>query len=549
MAAINYPSIHPGQYPYMGRNLPGRPKEVNSPRRRQPILCPTIHPGVYPHYGKEPNSGTLKMAYEEKFLKNNIKNMKVEDTRIEDDPDNMRFYTQVTNHVNYLQIQRDIKNKVAQKINAYEETVDKRREKLKDLFYAEERQYYQETVKLAFKGQEDTFEQMKRTLDIIKKKKEEERQQVVHRKRIEQYINLCQELKPALFKRHLIESKNAQLQQMRENEARRLQDKELDRMWYELNEKEQRAMKEREERETMAKKAVQLTIQETLAKQVRGKELLKAEEKKMKMEDQLEFERRNDEMRRKDIENLKKKRKEKEALLKDIKEQIRTQEEILRKHKEEDEEISKVYQEYNAIEIEKEKAARLAKIEQTRKEWATFKKYLQEVELHKKNEEKKLNELMTIFRKEIQKKHEEAECKIAAARMELHKSVIEGRAQQIEYKRQEAENQLKAQQAENELLQIAYELNIRLQEESDRVEMEAIQQYRDDLKDQIEYNNKLRERERQELERKLQKGREEEEKYKKLVQDIIKVHTETPYNKHPFRRALERHDCRCPAPL
>lgn len=119
--------------------------------------------------------------------------------------------------------------------------------------------------------------------------------------------------------------------------------------------------------------------------------------------------------------DLKKKRKEKEALLKDIKEQIRTQEEILRKHKEEDEEISKVYQEYNAIEIEKEKAARLAKIEQTRKEWATFKKYLQEVELHKKNEEKKLNELMTIFRKEIQKKHEEAECKIAAARMELHK--------------------------------------------------------------------------------------------------------------------------------
>lgn len=54
----------------------------------------------------------------------------------------------------------------------------------------------------------------------------------------------------------------------------------------------------------MAKKAVQLTIQETLAKQVRGKELLKAEEKKMKMEDQLEFERRNDEMRRKDIESM-----------------------------------------------------------------------------------------------------------------------------------------------------------------------------------------------------------------------------------------------------
>lgn len=43
------------------------------------------------------------------------------------------------------------------------------------------------------------------------------------------------------MKQHLIESKYAQLQQMRENEARRNAEKELDMMWYELNMKEMKA--------------------------------------------------------------------------------------------------------------------------------------------------------------------------------------------------------------------------------------------------------------------------------------------------------------------
>lgn len=70
--------------------------------------------------------------------------------------------------------------------------------------------------------------------------------------------------------------------------------------------------------------------------------------------------------------------------------------------------------------------------------------------------------------------------------------MLQERAEQLALKRQQAEQQLREKEAENELIRIAYERNNCLQEESDRLEKLAVQQYRDDLRKQIEYNNQLR---------------------------------------------------------
>lgn len=74
----------------------------------------------------------------------------------------------------------------------------------------------------------------------------------------------------------------------------------------------------------------------------------------------------------------------------------------------------------------------------------------------------------------------------------MFQNVLQERAQQIEYKKQEAEQQLELKRAENELLRMAYDQNERLQAESDRLEVEAVKLYRDDLQKQIEYNKILR---------------------------------------------------------
>lgn len=59
----------------------------------------------------------------------------------------------------------------------------------------------------------------------------------------------------------------------------------------------------------------------------------------------------------------------------------------------------------------------------------------------------------------------------------------------------------------------------------------------------------LQERERQELERQLREGVREEEKYKKIVDDMLKENIEGQFKKHPFRAVLEQTDCICPSNL
>lgn len=69
---------------------------------------------------------------------------------------------------------------------------------------------------------------------------------------------------------------------------------------------------------------------------------------------------------------------------------------------------------------------------------------------------------------------------------------MEGRAEQIKHKQCEAQEQFNMKQAENELLRLACETNARLEAENARLKREAVQQYRNDLKKQIEYNEEIR---------------------------------------------------------
>lgn len=69
--------------------------------------------------------------------------------------------------------------------------------------------------------------------------------------------------------------------------------------------------------------------------------------------------------------------------------------------------------------------------------------------------------------------------------------MLAGRDEQLRLKREEAEQQLKFQQAENELLQIAIDMNKSLEEETKRRRAEAQKIYGEDLAKQVEYNKLL----------------------------------------------------------
>lgn len=81
----------------------------------------------------------------------------------------------------------------------------------------------------------------------------------------------CIEVRPYMSKKMLVETKNTQLQQMRENAARREAERELDKMWYDVMIKDLKAKAEREEQDAIKKHLNENEVVEILEKQIKGK--------------------------------------------------------------------------------------------------------------------------------------------------------------------------------------------------------------------------------------------------------------------------------------
>ncbi|KAF7270898.1 hypothetical protein GWI33_016162 [Rhynchophorus ferrugineus] len=522
------------------------PPKCRSKAKKYPALdiqCPGLTPGSYSHIAREPNTDQSRLLHY-KQRKDSFDQLKEE--REKTNSIKTAFDIKYEKHVEMKQLQRAIDERVKQKMKAYEETVEQRRKKLQELLCKEEREYFYETIENAQKGSDIKMEQLKQRAQMLKAKREAERLEIVNQKRIEQYRNRCQELRPTLHKKNTMESKYTQLQQMRENEARRQADRELDMMWHELNMKEIQAKKEREVQEMLERKNKEKELIQVWDKQMKGKELLKEEMDKLAVEDRIEMAKLCEEIRREEINELDKKRRKRDATAKELLEQIAIQEKLQAQRKMEENALDQAFNSLAQLEIEREKAAIKDITTQARRETELYKKHLQQLEIERKQEEKKLMELLEIHRKEVEAKQNEARCKIVEAKRKLHMDVLMERAEQIKYQKQEAEQQLKLKEAENELLRMAFETNERLQAESDRLQKMEAMKYRDDLTKQIEYNNTLRQREQEELERQLADGVKEEEKYRKIVEEIIKGEIKAGA-KHPFRAAIENRDCYCPS--
>ncbi|XP_050305842.1 cilia- and flagella-associated protein 53-like [Anthonomus grandis grandis] len=530
-----------------GDNVPPkRPhKHLKRNYNRQDILIPGTTPGSYGHFGREPNTD-----YHVKYLHYQQKRDSFDDMK---QAEKKKKYlqdaitTKYENHAVKKRLQRSIQDRVDEKLKAYEETVEARRRRLQELLCKEERAFYYQTVDQAQKGAERKMEEMKQKAEALKARREEERLELVHKKRIEQYQERCQDLRPHLAKKNLMESKYSQLQQIRENEAKREVDRELDKMWYELTVKEAEAKKEREVQELLERRNKEKEMLKVWDMQIKGKELLKEEMDKVAQEDRLEMQKLSEQLRREEIEALDAKIRKKDSAAQQIIEQMAIQKKLEEQRKKEENALDQAFNTLAQLELEREKAAIVNASGQARKETAMYRKHLKELEAERKHEEKKLNELLEIHRKEIERKQDEAKCKIVEAKRKLQRDVLAERAEQLRYKKQEAEQQLKLKEAENELLRMAFETNERLQAESDRLEKQASMQYRDDLSRQIAYNNVLRQREREELERQLAEGLREEEKYREITKQMLSGELEMGV-KHPFRAALEQSNCYCPMP-
>ncbi|KAK5647453.1 hypothetical protein RI129_002345 [Pyrocoelia pectoralis] len=455
------------------------------------------------------------------------------------------FCTKFDKHAEKRRFQCEIEKRLNLRMQEYEDAIDKRREKLRDLFADEERDYIKETIDYTQRGGESKEEEMKKRSQEIIAKRENERLEIVKEKRLQQYMQRCVDLRGAMSKKSTIESKYGQLQQIRENEARREAEREIDYLWHQMTLKDVAAKREREEQDAIQRYQRDKTNKEVWDIQVHGKELLHEEMERVALEDKMELEKLNQQMKKEEIERLIQKRKKREAFDKEIRDQIETHERFVTERKKEENALDNAFNTLVQLEIEKEKATREDNTAIAKREMAMYRNNVAELERQRTEEDRKFNLMVEEYSKDIQRKQDEAKCRIEAAKRQLHKEVMQGIADQIKYKKMIAEEELKMKRDDNELARYAYEMNGRLAVEMAHQEKMARLQYKDDLLKQIDYKKLLQQREKEEIERQLESGRKEEEKYQKLIEDMCSGNI-VDKRKHPFRRVIEQYDCHCP---
>lgn len=92
---------------------------------------------------------------------------------------------------------------------------------------------------------------------------------------------------------------------------------------------------------------------------------------------------------------------------------------FLKKRKEEENAYTDAFVKMATLEMEKEKQAAQDFTTQARRETVLYKNYLKELEEERKKEEQELEKLLDIHRKEIEKKQDEARCKLVEAKRAL----------------------------------------------------------------------------------------------------------------------------------
>lgn len=91
-------------------------------------------------------------------------------------------------HVERKVFQRLIQERFKEKVKAYEESIEKRREKLKKLLCDEEQEFILETIDQAQKGVFLQMQERKEKAQQFKAQREAERLKIVSEKRMQQYM-------------------------------------------------------------------------------------------------------------------------------------------------------------------------------------------------------------------------------------------------------------------------------------------------------------------------------------------------------------------------
>ncbi|XP_033299468.1 trichoplein keratin filament-binding protein-like [Bombus bifarius] len=440
---------------------------------------------------------------------------------------------------------------------SFEDGVNARREKLRELLLKEEMGLIHEVIYQAQHGDDARMDDMRRSIEEIRKEEEEKRLAVVAAKRMQQYIAQCPEIRNSRTKKSVIDAKQGNLAQMAANEAKRQADKELDNLWHQLMLKEVEAKKQREVEEAKRRCLTEQVNMTILANQVAGKLALEEQKKQIHMEDREHMQRLIEELREEELEKLEKERQKREELKKDLQEQILVAKRKLAEQARHEAEMDRLRGIIAAEELAKEQSAIKESSAALRRELLAYIEYLEDL---RKEEARRNLEVDKIIEKSMQDtacKRNLAVQKFKEARMKILQDVLRGREEQLRLKCENDKKEMEARQLEKEMLEKQIESEAKLTAYARKEKMEKMLSYRKDLEEQWKRAEDAKRREAEEDKKMYLEEIKRQEEYQKLTEELLEASDNvTP---HPFkillkecaaRYAAEKEgQCYCPPPL
>ncbi|XP_043686600.1 trichohyalin-like [Vespula pensylvanica] len=452
---------------------------------------------------------------------------------------------------------KEVRGRVEEEMAMYEESVNVRREKLRDLILREETQLTREIVEQAQHGEDTRMEEMREETERLRKQQEEHRLALLASKRMQQYIARCPEVRNELMKRNTKEAKICNLVQMAENKAKRQLDDELERLWHELMLREVKAKEDREVEEAKKRLHLKRESLRVLAKQVAGKLASEEEVKRVKKEEREYLEGLWENVRKEERMKLDTEKKKREALRKELEEQATRAKRILVERAREEIRIDEALNDLAKEELEKEKAAIKETSMVLRRELLAYLKYLEELREEEARRNLEVDRIVEESMKDARARRDLAVKRFKEMRERNLQEVILCREEQMRRKREMEERDKRLLEEEKIVLDKEIETNARLCAIAREEEKRKMISYGKDLTEQMKYVEVMRAREREEDERIYREGLKRENEYRKLTEELLNASENvTP---HPFKLLLREYDARlaaekrglryCPPPL
>ncbi|XP_076246468.1 uncharacterized protein LOC143186644 [Calliopsis andreniformis] len=442
-------------------------------------------------------------------------------------------------------------------MSAYEEGVNTRREKLREILLREEMGLTREVVDQAQHGDDARMDEMRQRKEELHKEQEEQRLALVAAKRMQQYLAQVPEIRQKLVKKSTVEAKLGNLAQMADNEAKRQADKELDRLWHELMLKDVEAKKEREVEEAKKRCLVQQETLTTLAKQMAGKLALEEQKKQLLKEDMEYMEQVREMLRKEELERLEKERQNRENLKRDLQEQILLAKRRLAEQAQKEKEMEQLQLILDAQEMAKEQS----KIQETsaalRRELLAYLQYLEDLRKEEVRRNVEVDRIVEQAMKDASLRRDLAVKEFKEARQRGLQEVLRGLEEQLRLKSEKEKEELEQRRLEKEALEKEMELEAKLAANAKEEAKCRRLCYRKELEEQWKLADEARRQAAGEDEKFRLEEEKRQEEYQKLTEELLKASENiTP---HPFkillkecaaRYAAEKEGhCYCPPPL